>query len=461
MPQVLRQGLVCFALALAAFPQESHAQTEPSAAAPSPAPDGDEESEIAALDESTTGALVLAAAVERELKYPRLELYGFADFTATQLFLSDESIWAARLPTNPTFALGNLNLYVDSTLSRRLRSLFEVRFSLLPIGSKSVDPSTGALNFVDTTVEDYTRFARPTQWSGIVLERAYLAYTFHPAFELTIGRYITPWGIWNVDHGSPVVIGVLAPFITIQQLIPRIQTGLQASGRWHWPNVRFAYHLTLSNGRGPADSLLDFDNNKAVGSRFVFSTSEAGELAVGATFYYGRYTNPTLRFVRSDPGGTNARVETVSRIQYDELSVAGDVRWEFRSWLIVAEVTARAQRFTEAGRPMAQNSAGGLIPTDGRPQLEPDDIQWGAYVLAGYRFRWLGIMPFVHLDYYNDTDFIVSNSLFTHIGLNIRPEPYLVVKFQYSMANLIAARPLLIGTDPRIQGLLMQVAWAF
>jgi hypothetical protein len=129
--------------------------------------------------------------------------------------------------------------------------------------------------------------------------------------------------------------------------------------------------------------------------------------------------------------------------------------------LVVAEVTANGQRFTPSGRPRAAGISGSLAPPDGRPQLEADDVIWGGYVLAGYRFDWLGVMPFVHIDYYNDTDYVNTHSLFTNLGLNVRPEPSLVIKLQYSMASLLQSRPLLIGGEPQVHAFLAQLAWAF
>jgi hypothetical protein len=82
-------------------------------------------------------------------------------------------------------------------------------------------------------------------------------------------------------------------------------------------------------------------------------------------------------------------------------------------------------------------------------------------VLSGYRFAWLGVMPYVQIDYFHNDDPVVTQSLYTHFGLNVRPEPNLVVKLEYAVASLLRTRPVLIGDQPTVQAILAQVAWAF
>ena len=135
----------------------------------------------------------------------------------------------------PEFVLGQA-----SELGDHWRTLTEVRFSYLPNGATTID-STGKATRTDTTVSDYTDGGHPIQWGGIVLERAYLEYAAHPLFNIRGGHWITPYGIWNVDHGSPVIIGVQRPYIIGDSLFPTSQTGIELFGTHNFSTFEIGY----------------------------------------------------------------------------------------------------------------------------------------------------------------------------------------------------------------------------
>src|SRR4029077_7383787 len=109
---------------------------------------------------------------------------------------------------NDSFIVGNLNVYLEKNLSTRLRSLLEVRLLFAPNGSVGAGDQ-----YIDTTVQDLSNFFRPIQWGAIAIERAYVEYDLEPRLTLRAGHWLTPYGIWNIDHGSPTVIGTFRPFI--------------------------------------------------------------------------------------------------------------------------------------------------------------------------------------------------------------------------------------------------------
>jgi hypothetical protein len=227
-----------------------------------------------------------AAALEAELNSQssstdvsefKLNFYGFADFTFTQP-IGDFTLLNAK----STFAVGKLNLYAAADLGDDWRSLTEIRFSYLPNGSAALanppPPRT------DTTANDYTDLSRPVKWGSIIIERAWLEHTFHPALTVRAGQWLTPYGIWNVDHGSPVIVGVRRPYIVGETLFPERQTGLEIYGAWGFGASQIGYHVTLSNGRGPIDSYQDLDNNKALcGRLFWKQETDFGALTLGAS----------------------------------------------------------------------------------------------------------------------------------------------------------------------------------
>src|SRR5439155_19746980 len=133
-------------------------------------------------------------------------------------------------------------LYLAKSLIRKARALAEVRFTFLPNGSINPDGS-----IVNTTATDVTNVNRPVQWGGIVIERAYLEYDLGDHLTIRAGRWLTPYGIWNIDHGSPVIIATSRPYIIGEQFFPEHQTGLDAFGSHHQDGFKLNYHLTASN----------------------------------------------------------------------------------------------------------------------------------------------------------------------------------------------------------------------
>src|SRR4029079_2880246 len=239
---------------------------------------------------ATTALADVTASTQAETETYRLNLYGFSDLTYTKTV----SAGSFGYPVS-SFYIGNLNLYASGELGDSWRTLMEVRFTYLPNGSI---PTAQAFSPMpppptDTAVPDYADLNRPLRWGGVVIERAYVERTFLSWLTVRAGQFLTPYGIWNVDHGSPVIIGVYRPFIVGEALFPTSQTGLEALGAGRVGPVEIGYHLTLSNGRGPTDTYRDMDGNKAVGWRLWARRRDAdlGTLSLGFSGYRGKYTN--------------------------------------------------------------------------------------------------------------------------------------------------------------------------
>ncbi len=396
----------------------------------------------AAAEEAASGAAQSSDAY-------RLNLYGFADFTyTTQL---TENILGAQ---PPSFYVGNFNLYADASLGENWHSLAEVRFMYLPHGQV---PFNGQFSpdatRADTTVGDYTDINRPVKWGGIAIQRVYLEYRFLSWLTVRGGQFLTPYGIWNVDHGSPTIIGVHRPYIIGESMFPSQQTGLELYGSGLVGPVELGYHLTLSNGRGPIDAYQDFDHNKAVGARiFVRHRSELGTLTVGGSGYRGKYTDRTVQI------SFNAANEIVFsqplQAQYDELSLAADLKWEMGGFLLQAEFVSNEVAYNDKVRPPIQ------VPVT-PPGSTPDNRRSGFYALTGYRFPFLGIMPWGGGEYY----FVGHHSptpdvAALNFGLNVRPTARVVLKAQYSHAWFPTDSTM--GAAPGVVNLLdLQAAWSF
>lgn len=363
-----------------------------------------------------------------ESSYPKLELSGFTDFAfiANVSKRSDAESKAAY--RHPSFSIGNLNLYLNAALADSWRLLAEVRFLYLPQGSTNF-PQNGGTQVVpyDATALDYADDNRPLSWGGVQIQRAQIDFTPHPLLNFRFGQWLTPVGIWNVDHGSPTVIGVFRPYIIGQGLFPERQTGIQVSGEWTGETNQLGYFATVSNGRGPSDAYADLDNNKGVGGRLFWNNTALGSLTLGVSAYKGTYTSSNREYLVERPAGVAPKLVTENPItqQYREQSIAADARWDFKGLLLQGEVMQHEVVFNDGYRP-AQN---GLTFADYRER--------GYYVLAGYRTPWLGIMPFVTVEGYNfASQPFVPPANAESIGLNVRPEATIVVKLQYHVSQI-------------------------
>ncbi len=212
-----------------------------------------------------------------------LDLYGFFDFAFVKVFgIHQENsgithVLRPYLPETSTFGLGNFNLYLDLHAQRQWRFLGEVRYTLAPLGAEIAParvPGTTGTRY-DTAVPDSASAEASIQWSGIVLERAHVEYAPRDWFKVLAGVFLTPYGIWTVAHGSPVVIPARVPFAVEKRLFPERQAGLQLSGNFFPGGLDLGYYLTISNGRGLTSLYQDLDENKALGGRLVALSSGA------------------------------------------------------------------------------------------------------------------------------------------------------------------------------------------
>jgi hypothetical protein len=427
-----------------ALPDQPPAPAAPPApvpAAPAPA-DADADAAAAqAMADVTTAA-------QSESEGYRLNLYGFSDFTFTKYL--DKGTFG---PPVSTFAVGNLNLYAAAELGESWRALTEVRFTYLPNGAVPLAQSQSAVPPppTDTAVPDYTEINRPIRWGGVIIERVYVERTFLSWLTVRAGQFLTPYGIWNVDHGSPVIIGVYRPYIIGENLFPRSQTGLEAFGSGLAGPVEVGYHLTLSNGRGPTDTYRDMDGNKAVGWRLWgrYRTAELGTLSAGFSGYRGKYTNANTVFGPDAKGNLSLTLQPTE--QYDELAVAGDLKWERGGALVQSEFVMNERAYNDAARAPSSSLFG-------PPGFVPDHRRWGAYGLAGYRFSFLGIMPWGGGEYYNLGHQSSDVAAFWG-GLNVRPTPRVVLKAQLTRAFFLDS---IDGFKPKPMVMCdLQIAWSF
>ncbi|HEY6880215.1 MAG TPA: hypothetical protein VI299_19460, partial [Polyangiales bacterium] len=226
---------------------------------------------------------------------------GFADFTSASL-INPRGTAAFGVGKNQSFYIGNVNLYLSKNLSESVRTMGEVRLTYLPNGNFGLDENKGYVA-QDTSVLDYANGVSTTRWGGIILQRVYIEWTPWRWVTIRAGQYLTPLGIWNVDHGSPAYIPAQRPHAITSGIFPERQTGLELFGRWNAGNHdTLGYHLTLSNGTGPVSEYRDLDKNKAVGGRAYWEHYGRVYTRLGTSGYYGRDSAITTKVAMTDQG---------------------------------------------------------------------------------------------------------------------------------------------------------------
>jgi hypothetical protein len=439
----------------AGAPPAVAAAAEPAPTLKAAAPAGDPP--VAALPETTSDDSFVADPSASPFvgeDGPKLELYGFADFSYLQV-LGKETTLKHYLAPYPRFYVGHLNLYLASTLGENWRSLAEVRFTYSPLGDDDDPAADGTFPVRDTTATDYAELQRTFSWSGIEIQRAWIEYQPFDFLSIRGGQWLTPYGYWNDDHGSPTIIAVHKPFPIGDQFFPERQTGLIAHGKYFVGSTAIGYAATLTNGRGPYDAFKDLDNNKAVGGRLYLESSFFGNLTVGVDAYRGRYTASTKRY-KVDTSGS-APVAVIYRTTdaaYDELSLGADVRWLYKGLHVQGEVMTNEARYDERYRPRT-------VGFDPEPTFAADYRRVGGYLLVGYRTRFFNLMPYVtgeHSSYTNSD--LAPPAWAWSVGVNLRPTPNVVLKAEFAIATFDGVGSTGLGKDD-LPYVGTQAAWAF
>jgi hypothetical protein len=287
---------------------------------------------------------------------------------------------------------------------------------------------------------------------GVALERVHLTYSPRDWFNILAGRYLTPYGIWNIDHGSPVLLPVRPPYMQARGMVPRAQTGLQAFGRFFpLPTLFVDYAVTLSNGRGPMEQLFDLDENKGVGLRLRLSYQKKQvKIAVGGYGYYGTYTdtkkalvialNPDYTLNNDEEFPVTGR--TTITEAYREIIGSADFLLEVHGVRLQGEYVHRFVDYTKPARlgleTILLNQGNSDVGLD--QALYAADFQGdGVYGLLAWELplsRWLGpvlLTPYFMYEYGEPQDnFTGFSQQFFQVGLNVKPSAFVTLKLEYA-----------------------------
>ncbi len=396
--------------------------TKPELPAPAAAPTKAQPAPAAAATPEPTGDALLAGAAETDdalgTRAPA-SLYGFFDFGFNKFYTSDRSQIGDLFPSKAgTFVLGNVNVFFDAQPWEDWRSLIEIRFTNLPHGVERGfgTPLGDQYQRDDTSVEDFTSpsLRGNVTLGSIVIERVQAEYGFSDAAKLMGGYFFTPFGIWNVDHGTPTLISLLLPSFISDDTIARRVLGAQLYGSAYGGSWELGYHAWLGNSRSP--SQVDFDDDKAFGGRiFASSSGSALKLKLGASGYYSTYTDISKQVVSATPFEVD--VQTTAHFR---------------------EITGGVDLSLDAG-PLRLRLEGVLqdvlYDADKVPSYDIRHSRtYDGYAIAAYQLPWLGLEPYGYFEAIRWHDSLGDTVLIPSAGLNIHFNPAVQFKAQYAHA---------------------------
>ena len=388
-----------------------------------PAPDPtltDLKQQLEALKEEVRAQTALLEATggdqEAAAKEQPFRIYGWMDAGVNKAWIGPQNFLGIILPTRATnFAVGNINVYLDFQPSERWSSLVELRFTNLPDGTGNVNTVPPSLT--STSAFDYGNAIpwAPVKLGGLILERAYIQYRQSDLFQLRIGQFLTPFGIWNVDHGTPTLIALALPVFLIQALFPPSQIGVEAVGNTHVGDWDLGYMAYVSNGRTPFQ--VDTTNDKMLGGRIYGRTSHPWRLQVGLSGLTGRYSDTRTTVTSFAP----LAYTDVELVAYREVDLGADLSLDIGPLRVRSELS-RGQYVYDKGKRGAAGPPGAMTANN-------VELDW--YLLAAYRLPWLNLEPYLYYEYFQWQTPLGAGYMALSGGLNVYFTPSAQLRFQY------------------------------
>lgn len=207
--------------------------------------------------------IIFEEAVPTEM-LPQLDMHGFAhlQYDYSQMDNAD----ATKNDTNH-FTVGNVDLFMTSSVSDRIDFLGEFFFEFESSGSTTTD-----------------------------VERILLKYGMDDWLNISLGRGHTALGYWNqrFHHGTWLQTTAERPAIYRFEdeggILPVHYIGVEASGQFDVPGGAVTYASNIANGRGTTKTelnLVDDDNDSKMGGILLtYEPQAAPGLGVGANVLY-------------------------------------------------------------------------------------------------------------------------------------------------------------------------------
>lgn len=367
-------------------------------------------------------------------------LSGFFTLELRDLQSEDSSMrFLPGVRPQSTFNNSHVNLYIDAKFLPEFRFFTELRFVYHPY-TQMVE----ALGKINHTSE-------------VLIERAWVDWLFRDWLSVRAGNFLVPYGIWNQEHGDPILLSTFTPLLLRREIFPERSTGIQLYGRVTMDDWSLLYAVWIGNGKGSQLATEDDQNNKALGARMEVKFPDFGKLtgmAFGVSGYIGKVKptavdNDDLQESIFKVYNEENNVDDIYKLAVAGYDPAGDPLGEFREYALSLDLRFRFYNFFFQGE-LVMNGVDPservqqAIDTDGDGAADTNiDVkpgffrQYGAYMQYAYEFdigSWGLVTPFVRFDWLEGNDRVKRDlSTFTILigGVNWKPNNHVAVKAEY------------------------------
>ncbi|MFQ5568173.1 MAG: porin [Rhodothermales bacterium] len=177
--------------------------------------------------------------------------------------------------------------------------------------------------FSEVEWEHGVDFSGSSGLGEIRLERAWVEYKYSDALKVRAGKFLTPYGIYNLLHdATPTFLSTFLPTSIYgkhrnplggkQRFYPKFASGVQVVGTYFYEDWKLDYSAYVANGRGRDPYKADDNHNKALGGRVIVGFP--GEsLEVGTSYFTER--NGTADHARQHGFGFDAAFDHAAGLQ--------------------------------------------------------------------------------------------------------------------------------------------------
>jgi hypothetical protein len=257
-------------------------------------------------------------------------------------------------------------------------------------------------------------------WGGVVIERAQIEHTMTDWFNVRAGYFLTPYGIWNVDHGTPTLISLILPSFQVEESIPGRQLGVQAYGFTWKGDWQFGYSAYVSNGRAPF--LEDPTDNKAFGGRLTATVSgDSKNLQLGVSGYIGDSEDYAKRL---DFSTGTVTLQKALKYHFNEWAVGADASLDLGHLRVRTEGLVHRVRYDDLlHEPMEFGQPG---------TFHPSRYEYFGYAIAAYRIGDVEPYTYTELKYTTPRDGQFDLTYIPSLGVNAYLSSVSQLKVQYA-----------------------------